>query len=71
MLACQSKGCTQDEQMLQLLLVTHINREQMAAQVAGERQCERERVGMSRAQKPDMIETDVFAGSRICLKTHR
>lgn len=45
MLGCQSKGCTQDEQMLQLLLVTHINREQMATQVAGERQCEREKEG--------------------------
>lgn len=36
-LVCQSKGCAPDEQMLQLLLVTHINREQMATQVAGER----------------------------------
>lgn len=34
---CQSEGCAPDEQMLQLLLVTHINREQMATQVAGER----------------------------------
>lgn len=39
---CQSKGCSPDEQLLQLLLVTHINREQMAAQVAGERERERE-----------------------------
>lgn len=31
---CQSEGCAPDEQMLQLLLVTHINREQMATQVA-------------------------------------
>ncbi len=46
MLVCQWKGCTPDEQMLQLLLVTHINREQMATQVAGEREgeCERERI---------------------------
>lgn len=46
MLMCQSKGCIQDEQMLQLLLVTHINREQMAAQVAAEREggYERERI---------------------------
>lgn len=45
MLVCQSKGCIPDEQMLQLLLVTHINREQMATQVAGEREggYERER----------------------------
>lgn len=69
MLVCQSKGCIPDEQMLQLLLVTHINREQMATQVAGER----ERVGTSErgAHKPDMIEIDVFAKSRICFKTHR
>lgn len=40
---CQSEGCAPDEQMLQLLLVTHINREQMATQVAGERETERER----------------------------
>lgn len=42
---CQSKGCSPDEQLLQLLLVTHINREQMAAQVAREREredCEQE-----------------------------
>lgn len=38
MLVCQSKGCAPDEQMLQLLLVSHINREQMATQVAGERE---------------------------------
>lgn len=34
------KGCAPDEQMLQLLLVTHINREQMATQVARERERE-------------------------------
>lgn len=41
----KEKGCTPDEQMLQLLLVTHINREQMATKVAGvsERGAERER----------------------------
>ena len=41
---CQSTGCSPDEQMLQLLLVTHINREQMATQVARERErgCELE-----------------------------
>lgn len=38
---CQGTGCTPDEQMLQLLLVTHINREQMATQVARERERER------------------------------
>lgn len=69
MLVCQSKGCAPDEQMLQLLLVTHINREQMATQVAGER----ERVGTSErgSHKADMIEIDVFANNRIGLKTHR
>jgi len=67
MLVCQSKGCTPDEQMLQLLLVTHINREQMATQVAGER----ERVSESGSHKPDMMEIDVLANQRICLKTHR
>lgn len=34
----QRKGCTPHEQMLQLRLVTHINREQMAARVAAERE---------------------------------
>lgn len=43
MLVRQCKGCTPDEQMLQLLLVSHINREQMATRVAGER----EKVGAS------------------------
>lgn len=38
MSACQRKGCSPHEQMLQLRLVTHINREQMAAQVAAERE---------------------------------
>lgn len=34
----QKKGCTLHEQMLQLRLVTHINREQMAARVAAARE---------------------------------
>lgn len=38
MCAHQRKGCTPHEQMLQLRLLTHINREQMAAQVAAERE---------------------------------
>lgn len=34
----QSEGWAPHQQMLQLRLVTHINREQMAAQVAAERE---------------------------------
>lgn len=42
MMVCQAKGCTPEEQMLQLLLVTHINREQMATQVLKESEVEAE-----------------------------
>lgn len=41
-MVCQAKGCTPEEQMLQLLLVTHINREQMATQVLKESEVEAE-----------------------------
>lgn len=66
---CQSKGCSPDEQLLQLLLVTHINQEQMAAQVARERE---KTVSKSKrgSHKRDMIEIDVFGNHKISLQTH-
>ena len=76
MSVCRSTGCTPDEQMLQLPLVTHINREQMATQVAaeGEREGERgrgregEREREDGSHKQDVMEIDVLANRRICLE---